>query len=150
MNTYIENIPQCRVLYLRQVGPYGNDNKEIMEQLKKWASDNNLLTKTNVILGIAQDNPQITKSSECRYDVCIIISNDYKNSGELEEITITSGKYLVFEVVHTALEMQKAWTEIFIKLQKQEQNFDDKRPIIERYKAEMVANHYCEILVPIK
>lgn len=45
--------------------------------------------------------------------------------------------------------MQKAWMEIFSELSKRNYEFNDRRPIIERYAMQMINKHYCEICVPI-
>ena len=62
---------------------------------------------------------------------------------------IIGGKYCVFKISHTADSMQKAWMEIFSELSKRNYQFDDSRPILERYAIEMINKHYCEICVPI-
>jgi DNA gyrase inhibitor GyrI len=45
--------------------------------------------------------------------------------------------------------MQKAWMNIFSELSKRNYEFDDSRPILERYAMQMINKHYCEICVPI-
>ena len=59
MNMHIENTPETQVIYLRRTGPYGGDNRDLMERLKSWAAGNDLL-ETNTILGIAWDDPAQT------------------------------------------------------------------------------------------
>jgi len=79
-----------------------------------------------------------------------VISNDYCISDDyISEGSILGGKYVVFKIRHTAEEVQKAWLSIFPELLKQGYQLDETRPILERYKAQMVKNHYCEICVPI-
>jgi DNA gyrase inhibitor GyrI len=151
MNIDIENIPFCRVAYIRQEGPYGKNNVQIMEKIKKWAMTNGLLNDQSIILGIAYDNPELVEPEKCRYDTCIIITNDYCICDDyVSEGSIPGGKYAVVKVRHTAEEVQKAWITIFSELFKQDYQMDETRAILERYKAEMVKNHYCEICVPIK
>lgn len=150
MNIKIEKIPAYRIAYIRQVGPYGTGNVQTMEKLKNWAKSNNLFNDTSIILGIAQDNPETTKPENCRYDTCIVVSNDYYVNGEyVNQGNIIGGNYAVFKISHTAEAVQKAWIEIFPELIKQGYQFDETRPILERYIVEMVNNHYCEICVPI-
>lgn len=122
-----------------------------MEQLKNWARSNNLFNDESIILGIAQDNPSITKPENCRYDVCFVISNDYSvDDNYINKGNIDGGKYAVFKINHTEEAVKKAWVEIFPELLKHCYQFDEKRPIIERYKTKIVKNHYCEICVPVK
>lgn len=150
MNIEIENIPFYRIAYIRQIGPYGQNNKRIMEKLKKWAKSSGLLNEQSIILGIALDHPKLVEPENCRYDTCLVISNDYCiHDGNISEGSILGGKYAVFKIRHTAQAVQKAWLAIFPELFKQSYQLDETKPILERYRTEMVKNHYCEICVPI-
>ncbi|WP_298846338.1 AraC family transcriptional regulator [Clostridium sp.] len=150
MNIKIENISFYRIAYFRQIGPYGWDNIQTMEKLKKWAKANGLLNEQSIILGIAHDNPELVEPENCRYDTCLVISNDYCISDNyISEGSIRGGKYSVFKIRHTAEEVQKAWLTIFPGLFKKGYQMDETRPILERYKTEMIKEHYCEICVPI-
>lgn len=150
MDIKIEIIPSYKIAYIRRTGSYGSENVEIMEKLKSWAREQNLFNENSIILGIAQDNPEFTEPKDCRYDTCLVVSdefnvdNNYINFGK----TI-GGKYCVFKISHTVDAMQKAWMEIFSELSKRDYEFDGKRPILERYAMQMINNHYCEICVPI-
>lgn len=150
MNMKIETIPPYRVAYIRNIGPYGTSNVQTMEKLKSWAKSNNLFNNNSIILGIAHDNPEATKPENCRYDTCIVISNDYKvNQDDINQGNIIGGNYAVFKINHSSEAVQKAWIDIFPELSNQGYQFDQTRPILERYVVEMVNNHFCEICVPI-
>ena len=150
MNIMIEKMPTYRIVYIRNIGPYGISNVQIMEELKKWAEFNNLFNDESIIFGIAQDNPETTKPENCRYDTCIVVSNDYLVTDDyVREGDIVGGKYAVFKINHTAEAVQKAWISIFPELLRQGYQFDEARPIIERYIVKMVNNHHCEICIPV-
>ncbi|WP_287824787.1 GyrI-like domain-containing protein [Clostridium sp.] len=150
MDITIEKIPTHRIAYIRQIGSYGINNVQTMENIKKWAKSNDLFNDESIILGIAQDNPKTTKPENCRYDTCIVVSKDYLLTDEyVREGYITGGKYVVFKINHTAEAVQKAWNDIFPELLRQGYQFDETRPILERYIVKMVNNHYCEICVPV-
>lgn len=121
-----------------------------MRYIKTWAKSNGLFTEQSIILGIAHDNPELVEPKSCRYDTCIVISNDYCiDDDSVSEGNIIGGKYAVFRIKHTAEEVQKAWLTIFHELYNQNYHLDETRPILERYRNEMVKEHYCEICVPI-
>ncbi|RDY27748.1 DNA gyrase inhibitor [Romboutsia weinsteinii] len=145
----VEKLEKCRVAYMRRVGAYGVENFQLMRNLKKWASDNNLFTEDAVIYGIAQDNPEITPLESCRYDVCIVIPNEYEVNNLVEEMELEGGEYAVYKINHTTEDVKKAWGEIFNDLQQKGYIIDNK-PTIERYSKEMIDNEFCEICVPIK
>ena len=150
MNIEIEKTLFYRIAYIRQIGSYGQNNVQTMENLKKWAMSNGLINDQSIILGIARDNPKIVEPKNCRYDACIVISNDYCISDDyISDGSILGGKYAIFKIRHTTEEVQKAWVAIFPELFKKGYQLDEARPILERYKNEMVKNHFCEICVPI-
>ncbi len=145
-----ENIPSYRIAYMRRVGPYGTDNMPMMEKLKQWAGSNNLLNDESIIFGIAQDNPAATKPENCRYDTCIVLANDFiLKDDSVCQGKIAGGKYAVFQIPHTAEAVREAWAELFPQLFEQHYPIDETRPILERYAANMIKNHLCEICVPI-
>ncbi|MBM7871651.1 DNA gyrase inhibitor GyrI [Clostridium pascui] len=150
MDINIEMIPSYKIAYIRKTGPYGSENVQIMEQLKSWAIEKNLFNESSIILGIVQDNPQFIESKDCRYDTCLVVSDEFKVDNKYINFgKIIGGKYWVFKINHTVDAMQKAWMQIFSELSKRNYEFDDRRPIIERYAMQMINKHYCEICVPI-
>ncbi len=109
----IEKMPTYRIAYLRKIGPYGINNIQTMEELKKWAKFNHLFNDESIILAIAQDNPETTKPENCRYDTCIVVSNDYSvTDGYVREGNIVGGKYAIFKINHTSEAVQKVYIDI--------------------------------------
>lgn len=149
MNFEIQTLPYVRIAYVRQVGPYGSNNNEVMQRLKEWAKEENLLTGSAILLGISQDNPETTPPQHCRYDACIVIPKEYQMNNLINEGEHPGGDYAVFKLEHTAEDIQKAWSQIFPALQSSGYQIDDK-PIIERYKGDMILDDYCELCVPVR
>lgn len=150
MNIKIETISPSSIAYIRRCGAYGVKNIQTMEKLKSWAATNNLMDENSVILGIAHDNAQSTEPENCRYDACIIlVDKAIEDNDNIQIGSIVGGKYAVFTIEHTALALEMAWVEIFPALFKAGYAVDHERPIMERYVANLVANHHCEICVPI-
>lgn len=150
MDSVIEMIESYEMVYMRKMGPYGSGNVQIMEKLKAWVGSNDLLNEETIILGIAQDNPAITRAEDCRYDACLVISSGDKIvHKDILQGDIAGGRYVVFRVQHREAAVQKAWANLFGELMKKHYVLDDTRPIIERYKSQMVKEHLCEICVPI-
>lgn len=150
MKMIIEQMPLQNIAFIRNVGPYGENNYKTMERIKKFAKDNNLFNEEAVILGISRDNPETAMPEECRYDACIVVRQDFNIcSNDVQKGTINGGKYAVFIIEHTVEAVQKAWREIFPYTISNGYNIDMSREIIERYSEKMVNNHKCEICVPI-
>ncbi len=146
----IENIPCTKVAYIRQVGPYGDNNRQSMDRLKAWAEGMDLLNEDSVLLGIAYDNPAIVESNKCRYDTCLIVSENFVIKDTcVQEGHVQGGKYAIFQIAHTAEAIEKAWNTIYSAISTEDCQLDEGRPIMERYSFKLLKDHYCEICVPI-
>jgi DNA gyrase inhibitor GyrI len=151
MTVSIEEIPACRIVYIRSIGPYGAENAQAMARLKNWAREKGLMDDDSVILGIAWDDPQTVPPQSCRYDTCIVLPKDYiLKDTPISEGVLAGGRYAVFKIAHTAEAVQKAWGDIFPEIIAQGWYMDDKRPILERYSAPRMRAHLCELCVPIR
>lgn len=149
MKITIEELPESRIAYFRNVGEYGGkQNKELMESFKKWALLNGVF-HNSIILGIPQDNPSITPKEECRYDVCVVVNKDSNVPQPAQVGKLPGGKYAVFLLDHTKEAVSEFWGIIFSEIEKNSLTIREE-PIIERYTSQMIDNDLCEILVPIQ
>lgn len=96
----IEEFKDIKIAYMRRVGKYGLENKQLMETFKAYLKNKNLFNEETTILGIALDNPMYVLEENQRYDVGVIIS-DPKNKYDLSIRNIDDGRYAIFEVSHT-------------------------------------------------
>ncbi len=154
MNVKIEDLPKYRIAYMRQIGPYGPGNIEVMQKLKRWAITRDLLDESSQILGIAHDDPEVTLADKCRYDACIILPFEYELEKNVNETTLPGGKYAMFSVEHSAFAIGKLWEEIFaVWLPDSGYQIDD-RHIFERYTGSFdvttLEPKSCEICIPVK
>ncbi len=154
MNVKIEELPEYRIAYMRQIGPYGSSNIQLMQKLKKWAITRGLLTESSVILGIAHDDPGITPAEKCRYDTCLVISDDYELENRVCESRLPGGKYGIIRAEHSAEAIKKAWKDIFTSWLPESGYQIDDRPVFERYTGAAIDITIepvtCEICIPLK
>lgn len=150
MDFQVEEMPKQRVAYMRQLGPYGLGNRELMERLKAWAAVNGLFHASAVIYEIAWNDPALTPPEKCRYDVCIAVKESFiRPDDSVRESILPGGRYGVFTLAHTAEAMKEAWSTIFPELAARGLKADTERPVLERYVPHMVERHLCEIYVPV-
>lgn len=149
MKVNVENITAQPIVYMRQTGPYGGaQNFQLMENMKQWIRNHNLWNDTGIIYGIPQDNAAVTPPGQCRYDVCFVSEIKFRDNW-IHHGTLPSGMYLVFEVFHTADEVTRFWETISEIMAQEKQQIDESRPVLERYKTELVEKGFCEFCVPI-
>ncbi len=144
-----EMIPCMKVIYMRRTGAYGPENHELMERFKTWLQNNQLFCGDTVILGMALDDMNTVAAENCRYDVCMVVEDNFKcESQEISIKTVPSGKYATLLIPHTAQAVQSAWRMIPALCEKGYE-LDFSKPILERYAKRLVDQHYCELCVPV-
>ena len=137
----IETFQGVTIAYMRRIGAYGPENRQLMEKLKAFLAQHDLLKST--ILGIPLDDPTITPAEQLRYDVGLIVPA--RAAIPLPTRSIDDGTYAVFEVQHTQQGVSSFWQNIGqLTL-----SIDNTKPIIERYSSQKIAEHLCEFCVPI-
>lgn len=150
VNITLENISPSTVFYMRRTGEYGVGNYALMDTFKKWVKVNNLYDEDTVIYAMPMDNPEKVEPCQCRYDVCIIQSqNQQYTSDQVRSRELEGGKYLVFLIPHKIDAVQTAWQMCFSELEKLGYLLDENRLIMERYKKKTVDEHYCELCMPV-
>ena len=137
----IETFQGITIAYMRRIGAYGPENRQLMEKLKAFLAQHDLLKST--ILGIPLDDPTITPAEQLRYDVGLIVP--VHAAIPLPTRSIDDGTYAVFEVQHTQQGVSSFWQNIGqLTL-----SIDNTKPIIERYSSQKIVEHLCEFCIPI-
>lgn len=137
----IETFQGITIAYMRRIGAYGPENRQLMEKLKAFLAQHDLLKST--ILGIPLDDPTITPAEQLRYDVGLIVPANA--TIPLPTRNIDDGTYAVFEVQHTQQGVSSFWQNIGqLTL-----SIDNTKPIIERYSSQKIVEHLCEFCIPI-
>lgn len=148
MKYTIEEIVPQKIAYMRRTGSYGVENLKLMQELKKWAMNKNIF-KNSTIYGIAQDGAD-TPPEKCRYDVCIVVEDESILDNNVMIGKLQGGKYAIFTINHTAEDVQEFWQSAFEILKENNIQYDFSKPILERYKENLVNNGKCEFCVPLE
>jgi len=108
-NIEVKEMPEMKAIYVRHIGPF-NQIGEAYEKLFKWACPRGLYTpNVSKSATVIHDDPSITETDKVRQSACIIVEGNVKVKGEIGNLTIPGGKYVVghFELDFTQFE--KAW-----------------------------------------
>ena len=149
MDYELEVLTRSKIVYMRNIGPYGEtENFKLMSQFKKWITTNQLQEELNTfgILGIALDNPKEILPQNCRYDVTLYVTSNRKFTSGVKTRRFEGGNYVVFTIPHTTKSVQNFWGNLNHTIKKHQLRVREE-PIIERFKKE---NGYCEFLLPIQ
>lgn len=139
----IETFQGITIAYMRRIGAYGPENRQLMEKLKAFLAQRGLFHEKSTILGIPLDNPAVIPAEQLKYDVGLIVPAH--TAIPLPTRSIDDGTYAVFEVPHTQQGVSSFWQNIGqLTL-----SIDDTKPIIERYSSQKIADQLCEFCIPI-
>lgn len=141
-----EKIEKVEVAYMRNTGPYGEKNYELMERLKQHLNEYSKLDEETIIYGIALDNPSTTDENSLRYDVAYVTRDD--NTYGLPTRYLDSAIYVIIEVDHTSEAINEFWKNIASTTK--DMNVDWSIPILERYTLALIQNHRCEFCIPLR
>jgi len=149
MNITVLTLPETAVVRLRRTGPYGESNRSMMERLKSWAREQGLL-ETGVILGAAWDDPAHTPPEQCRYDVCLAPERCLPEPpADMALGRIPGGPYACFQGAHTPTGVPALWGTGFAALAEEGLSPDPGRPVLERYRPELLEQGLFELCIPI-
>ncbi|MCM2987755.1 GyrI-like domain-containing protein [Bacillus safensis] len=151
MNYKIELLTKMKMVYMRNIGPYGSEvNVEMMNTFKKWIKQHQLNDelKEYGIYGVPQDDPEKTPSERCRYDLMLMTNRDFSKDLMVQTGHFERGKYAVFTVTHTTEKVNLFWRQLPQMIQNNQLNMR-QAPIMERYREEEGEDKVCEFLLPI-
>ena len=103
----MEEMEAVEIAYLRRTGPYGPENRQLMERLKAFLKERGRMESGTVLLGIALDDPSRTPPDRCRYDVGIIIREGERLPLDIRRVR--GGRYAVFEIPFWSATLPKRW-----------------------------------------
>ena len=97
---HIRKIDSVKLAFLRKLGPYedlpGPDlNSKEFQKLVHFAELNQMDWKNHLMIGVCQDDPQITQSKFIRFDIGFSITKSCNLLPEMGIQTLRGGNYLV-------------------------------------------------------
>ena len=84
LEVQVKRMPEMRLAYLRVIGSYKPEPMiEAYKRFTYWAKQRNLLNNGDYLIGMSQDDPEVTPLDKCRYDFCLVVPNNIKPEGEI-------------------------------------------------------------------
>lgn len=152
----LQTLPDTRVAYLRQTGPYGPTVAGLWQRFMIWCGNQGLLSpRRPALYGISLDNPEFTAPDTCRYNACIAVADAFVPSGEIRVQTIPGGRYACAEFKGNASEVSAAWQWLCgAWIAGSGYQFDD-RPVFELYPPDGEQNaatqtFHCLLCIPVR
>lgn len=148
--------PFLRTAYLRHTGPYGDPAiGRTWERFGQWRAQRGLVPPQHEMIGIGQDNPEITPADKLRYDCCVAVGADFKPEGEIGVQDFAGGKYACAPFRGTNADIHATWMNLYGQWLPQSGWQVDDKPGIERYGADLRVDPAtgifdCLLCVPVR
>jgi AraC family transcriptional regulator len=110
----IETIKEETILFIRKTGSYVKSPNDAWRAMREFIAANQLNVAGLRFFGISLDNPEITAEDKLRYDAAILAPT-IKGKGEVGEKVLKGGKYAVFTHKGRYANLEKTFSQIFIK-----------------------------------
>ena len=94
LDVSVRSIGPLKVAFVRYTGPFDQVGAA-WNKLMMWAGPRGLLGPGARMLGIVQDDPEITAPERLRYDAAMVVKDDVSASGEVGIQEIGPGEYAV-------------------------------------------------------
>ncbi|SMF90301.1 transcriptional regulator, AraC family [Paenibacillus uliginis N3/975] len=132
MNVTIKELPAYEVAYVRHIGSY-LDTHLAWSVLGKWANEHQLTPMSQYFIGISLDDPATVEESECRYDACITLPEDFvkKNTDVVQFKTLSGGTYALYNFYDTVDKLAIAYQSLFDQWLPNSEYDSDDRPCLE-------------------
>jgi len=122
---------QGTLAYIRVTGPYGENYEQALSKLYQWAAVEGVADAT--CISIYHDNPELTPPEKCRTDICLMVPESVKVSGDVELQVFPGGAYgTMRKTITDKSQYGPAWNEHISQIVELGIEMDD-RPCFELY-----------------
>ena len=156
MDVEVKNLPETRVAYMRNVGPYGGVGiPRTWQRFAAWCEERGLMRPRRTMYGICQDDPDVTPPEKCRYDACIEVDSQFKPEGEIGVQTVAGGRYACTKFAGTSADIHAAWSRFMSEWMPDSGYQADDRAAIELYDKDFVMDEKtgaftCWLCMPVR
>lgn len=109
--TELQEIKLAGIMHIGEFGKIG----DMYQNLMKWGYKNEVINTSDFkAITIYHDNPNVTQQSKVRFSACITINKDIEPEGEIRQVNIQRGIYVVGRFEIKGEDISKAWKNICI------------------------------------
>ena len=104
------------LVYIRIIGKYGEKEpyETAWNKLRRYLNDNQALSKETRYIGISFDDPNVTKSKQCRFYACASVQKKIVPNGTFGTIQLQRGKYAVYTLKGCYSGLQELYNNISV------------------------------------
>ncbi|MDO5971825.1 AraC family transcriptional regulator [Flavivirga aquimarina] len=121
----IKELPEMKLIGMTHIGEFDKVGSTY-EKLLKWMTSKNLINSKNLkAVTVYHDNPKVTNEDKVRLSTCFTTNEDVKVEGDVKQVRIQKGFYVVgsFEIAPESF--SKAWNSICVWIAENGYEFED-------------------------
>jgi AraC family transcriptional regulator len=131
----VQDLPPCRVAYMRHVGPYGAGGiPALWIRFRRWMSARGLTGAEHLRIGIGHDDAWVTPPEKCRYDACVVVPPTFQADRQVNVMELPGGRYALSRYTGTARRITHAWDALYRSWLPDSGYQPDDRPCLELYR----------------
>ncbi|HLN28136.1 MAG TPA: GyrI-like domain-containing protein [Gemmataceae bacterium] len=105
--------PAQRVAYVRVIGTHAPERLLAgFERLMAWGKQNDLVPQAELI-GMSQDDPNITPQRKYRYDFCLVLPPGFKPAGDINVKNVPGSRFGALRCKGDIHKLDRAWNYLF-------------------------------------
>jgi AraC-like DNA-binding protein/DNA gyrase inhibitor GyrI len=107
---------ELELVYMRIIGKYGEKEpyETTWNRLVRFLEDNRALSEKTRFIGISFDDPNVTKSEQCRFYACASALKKISPTGMFGTIQLRRGKYAVYTLKGSYSGLQELYNNISV------------------------------------
>ncbi len=105
----IKELSQLKLASISHIGELDKAGN-MFQRLMEWGHQKRVLDTSNFkAITIYHDNPDVTQTSKLRFSTCVTISESINADGEIRQIDLKKGAYVIGQFEIKGEEISKAW-----------------------------------------
>lgn len=109
-------VEELELVYIRIIGKYGEKKayNDAWSRLIGFLSENKALSPETRFIGISHDDPNVTKSDQCRFYACASVQKKLAPQGDFGTMRLPEGRYAVYTLKGSYSGLQELYNRISV------------------------------------
>ncbi len=110
----IQELPEIQLASISHIGEFDKAGT-MFQKLMAWGHQKEVLDTSNFkAITVYHDNPNITETAKVRFSTCVTINQDIHPDGDIRQLTLGKGWYVVGHFEIKAEDISQAWKNMCI------------------------------------
>jgi AraC-like DNA-binding protein/DNA gyrase inhibitor GyrI len=133
---YIREQPPQRLAYIRLMDSYSSADGlfKAYDRLLAWYTAHGGRLSATTVIGMSQDDPEVTPLKLCRYDICLTVPENWRGEGEVETRIMPACHLAYVRCIGDIFVVDRAWQYLYRGWLPRSRYVPDNLPAMEVYR----------------